>query len=195
MNSSVINLSEFREWRGTPTLVLVDLHHSLNETPVDDVDLTRALANCRVALAHARVRGFPVAFFRQIETPKFLGASVRVPSWLPGFEPRRADMVFDRSVPSCYGSPEFVEMSSYTGGSCVIAGLFGESSCLSTMVDAFHRGHAVTYLADASASRTHDGIPSETMHNAITSIASLYGKVASTQKWIRLTSQRAEAVG
>lgn len=193
--TSVISLSEFREWRGTTTLVLVDLHHSLAELPVADADLTRALANCRLALAHARVRGFPVAFFRQVETPKVFGASVRVPSWIAGFEPRRADMVFDRALPSCYASPEFVEMTSYTEGNCVIAGLFAETSCLSTMVDAFHRGHSVTYLADASASRAHDGISSETMHSAITNLASLYGKVANTQKWIRLTSQKAEAVG
>lgn len=193
--TSVINLREFREWRGTPTFVLVDLHQSLSGLPVENGEYTRALANCRVALAHARVRGFPVAFFRQVETPEFLGAPVRVPSWLPGFEPRRADMVFDRALPSCYASSEFVEMTNHTGGNCVIAGLFGESSCLSTMVDAFHRGHSVTYLADASASREHDGISSETMHDAIARIASLYGKVALTQKWIRLTSQKAEAVG
>ena len=193
--NSVINLSEFREWRGAPMLVLVDLHQNLSQDPVADVDLTRALANCRIALAHARARGLPVAFFRQVETPKFLGAAVRIPSWIEGFEPRRADMVFDRVLPSCYASPEFVEMTSYTGGNCVIAGLFGESSCLSTMVDAFHRGQSVTYLADASASRAADGISSESMHNAITTIASLYGKVAATQKWIRLTSQKVEAVG
>jgi nicotinamidase-related amidase len=102
-------------------------------------------------------------------------------------------MVFDRQRPSCYASPEFVDMTDHTGGHCVVAGLFGESSCLSTVIDAFHRRHRFTFLADASASRGHNGVSPSAMHDAVTNIISLYGNVARTQHWVRSTSRKAEA--
>jgi nicotinamidase-related amidase len=194
--TSVISLLDFKEWRSTtPTLVFVGLHDDLSSVGGEEheVDLTETLANCRVALAHARTRGFPIAFVRQIETPPSFTGAVRFPAWFAGFEPRRSDMVFDRQQPSCYASPEFVDMNNHTGGNCVIAGLFGESSCLSTAVDAYHRNHQLTYLADASMSRGHRGISAAAMHEAVTSIVSLYGRVVKTQTWMRMTSQRAEA--
>jgi nicotinamidase-related amidase len=193
--TSVISLRDFKEWRETPTLVLVDLHRAAAGIPEDDegLELGSALANCRFALAHARARGFPVAFIRQFELPQSFEKALRFPLWMPGFAPRRSDMVFDRQRPSCYASPEFVDMTDHTGGHCVVAGLFGESSCLSTVIDAFHRRHRFTFLADASASRGHNGVSPSAMHDAVTNIISLYGNVARTQHWVRSTSRKAEA--
>jgi len=37
-------------------------------------------------------------------------------------------------------------------GHFVLAGFAGETACLSTAIDAFHRKHRFSYLADASAS-------------------------------------------
>jgi len=191
--NSIVNLRDFQEWRGTPTLVLLDLLEGAPDDCSDDqsLDLREALASCRAALEHARQRRFPIAFCRQVHSPLF-GATVRLPSWIPGFEPRRCEMVFDRQFPSCYASPEFAEMAECYEGNYVIAGLFGESSCLSTAVDAFHRNHRFTYLADASASRGHHGVPAPVMHKSVTSIVALYGKVARTRTWVRLTSEKAE---
>ena len=189
--SPVVSLREFKEWRESPTLVLVDLHGEKSADPSesDGIGLANALVNCRLALAHARARGFPVAFFRQVEQPSTFTECVRLPSWIAGFEPTRSDMVFDRQRPSCYASPEFVEMTNYTGGNCVIAGLFGESSCLATAIEAFHRNHRLTYLADASLSRGRHGVSPSAMHEAVTSIASQYGKVMPTRSWILMTDK------
>ena len=191
----VINLSDFREWRGATTLLLVDLYYGFGGVMPSEPGLDMALANCAAALSHARARGIPVAFFRQIEAPKYLGSVVRVPTWLPGFEPKRTDMVFDRVLPSCFSSPEFVEMTNYTEGNCVLAGLYGETSCLATLVDAHHRGHQMTFLADASVSRGCAELPGTAIHKSIAALAPLYGKVAAAKNWIRMTSQKLEAVG
>ena len=192
--NSIVNLRDFQEWRGAPTLVLVDLHHHVSRDfrEEENPGLDEALANCRAALEHARRRRFPIAFFRQVQQSQLFGATVRLPSWIAGFEPRRSEMVFDRQFPSCYASPDFAEMADRTDGNCVVAGLFGESSCLSTAVDAFHRNHRFTFLADASASRGHHGVPAAVMHKSVTRIIALYGKVASTRIWLRLTSEKAE---
>jgi nicotinamidase-related amidase len=192
--NSIVHLRDFDEWRGCPTLVLVDLHRGLSEDSdgEDAPDLTEPLANCQAALEHSRQRGFPVAFLRQVESSPLFGATVRLPSWFRGFEPRRSEMVFDRQFPSCYANQDFAEVVDASDGNYVLAGLFGETSCLSTAVDAFHRNHRFTYLADASTSRSHHGVPALAMHKSVTSIVALYGKVARTRTWVRLTSEKAE---
>ena len=66
----------------------------------------------------------------------------------------------------------------------VLAGFAGESACLSTLVDAFHRNHRATYLIDASASHELIGIAADDVHFSISRIAALYGDVQSTSSWI-----------
>lgn len=191
--SPVINLSEFAAVRSMATLVLVDLHHGVSTGPRESSyqKSAGALVKCRAALRHARSAGLPVAFVRRIDPAATLRQLNRYPRWIEGFEPARSDMVFDRQLPSCYASAEFADMMNHVGGNYVLAGLFGESSCLATAVDAFHRGHRFTYLADASASQPFDDIPGAELHRAVSRIISLYGNVVDTNMWIRTTSRRA----
>ena len=191
--SSIVELRAFKQ-RQNATLVLVDLHRAIVEktssTQGDRNTLAAAIANCRVALEHARAWRMSVAFIRPYEGRSPQSGLGHYSRRLESFEPKRSDMVFDRRMPSCYASAEFVEMAGHVDGNYVLAGLFGETSCLSTAVDAFHRDHRFTYLADASASRGLNGIPSAAMHESVTTIISLYGTVLTTQSWIRATSQK-----
>jgi nicotinamidase-related amidase len=66
----------------------------------------------------------------------------------------------------------------------VLVGFAGESACLSTMVDAFHRNHRVKYLVDASASHELIGMAADDVHFAISRIAALYGDVLTTHDWM-----------
>jgi len=186
--TAVINLHEFREQRAALVLVLVDMHDEAADGARNSAEWRQALANCRAALDHARSRGFPVAFTRQIAAAATLWDAPNYPQWLSGFAPTRVDMVFDRQMPSCYASREFAEMADRIGGQYVIAGLFGEGACLSTAIDAFHREHRITFLADASASRARKDVSADTMHKAVSGIMSLYAQVGGTQPWIHATS-------
>ena len=186
--SAVINIGEFKEQRATSTLVLVDMHRDAS-APTSDEN-SEAIENCRTALRHARARGFPVAFSRQLASSNNLWATPNYPSWIEGIEPTRSDMIFDRSLPSCYANSEFGEMVERIGGVYVIAGLFGEGACLSTAIDAFHREHRITFLADASASRACWDVSAEAMHKAVSGIMSHYAYVGGTKLWIQATSDR-----
>jgi nicotinamidase-related amidase len=79
------------------------------------------------------------------------------------------------------------------GGHFVIAGFAGETACLSTIVDAYHRGHQVTYLADASASHDLGDLTGQAVQQAVTEIIRVYGEVLDTESWVEVTS-RARAV-
>src|SRR5437899_9932351 len=137
-----------------PCLVLVDMQQEyvtgsrLMALP----DAGPALANCRAALDHARSRGFPVAFLRQFSRSAYFNRAMSFSGWIAGFEPTGADMVFDRENPSCYSSPPFDHFMDGCGGHFALAGFAGETACLSTAIDAFHRKHRFPSLAHASAS-------------------------------------------
>jgi len=195
--NTVVRLEDFRE-RGhdLPTLVLVDMHHEISgsKEPGSAAILTEPIGNCRAALRHARACGIPVAFTRQVAPPSNMLASPVYPRWIEGFEPNRWDMVFDRQHPSCYASAEFRKVADDIGGNYVVAGQFGELSCLSTAIDAFHRGHRPAFLADGLVSRAHGDVPAGAMLNAVTCVLSLYAETVRTQPWIRATSWRAGLV-
>ena len=194
--NTIVKLQDFKE-RGSelPTLLLIDLHHDASCAETHAATLqSEALANCRAVLRHARACGIPVAFTRQVVPPASLLDSPAYPRWIEGIEPNRWDMVFDRQRPSCYASAEFREVANEIGGNYVIAGRFGELSCLSTAVDAFHRDHRPTVLADALICRAHDNLPAAAMLDAVMCILPQYAQTIRTQPWIRATSRRVGAI-
>lgn len=178
----VIDFLEFKSQTVAPTLVLVGLHQQPDGPPDDEPAYGETLANCQAALEHARANRIPVAYVRTIN-PKSASERHRYPPWISGFEPGRADMVFDVLQPSCYSNREFARTMDYSSGNFVIAGLYAETTCLSTAVDAHHRRHDFTYLSNASACRSGGSVPPAIFHEAVSQVISRYGKVANGTKW------------
>ncbi len=173
--SSVIDLRAYVNPSVVQTLVLVDLQQEYIAAPrVLALEETKgALANCRAALAHARAMGIPVAFARWIDRTPLFNRATRFSRWIEG----------------CYASADFAEVMSAGGGSFVLAGFAGEAACLATAIDAYHRGHTVTFLTDASASHALDEIGANDVHRVVSRVAGLYGEVLATQNWITHTSR------
>jgi len=191
-SASVIDLRAYVDPSVVPTLVLVDLQQEYIAAPrlLALPDAAQALANCRAALAHARAKGFPVAFVRWLGRSALFNPATRFSRWIEGFDPTGADMVFERDQPSCYASASFGEVMSEGGGNFVLAGFAGESACLATSIDAFHRGHRVTYLADASASHQLDDISAPEVHRVVSKVVGLYSEVVGTRFWVAATSRK-----
>jgi nicotinamidase-related amidase len=190
--SSVIDLRAYVNPSVVQTLVLVDLQQEYVAAPrVLALEESKgALANCRAALTHARAMGLPVAFVRWMDQTPLFNRATRFSRWIEGFEPHGVDMIFERNRPSCYASAEFAEVMSGGGGSFVLAGFAGEAACLATAIDAFHRDHTVTFLADASASHALDDVTARDVHRVVSNVAGLYGEVLTTKGWIARTSRK-----
>jgi nicotinamidase-related amidase len=172
-----------------PTLVLVDLQQEYVAAPraLAIPDAQPALANCRAALAHARIMGFPVAFVRWITHSPFFNSATRFSHWIDGFEPTRTELVFERSQLSCYASAHFADV---VGADMVLAGFAGEAACLATAVDAFHRGHRLRFLKDASASHGLNGIAPTEVHRVVAAVIGVFAEVDETSEWISATSSK-----
>ena len=190
--AAVSRLIDYRGRFSTPTLVLVDLHegHRSGQAKADAEQLSAALETCRSVLAWARTQNLPVAFVRQAPLSHSFLATCDYPPWLTGIAPSRSDMIFERALPSCYASSEFAQLASRSS-ELVLSGLFGETSCLSTLVEAHYRNHRVTFLTDASCSRGRDVASARKMHNIVVELAALYGKACTAQSWMEQLSIRA----
>ena len=195
--SSVVDIRAYVNPSVIQTLVLVDLQQEYIARPrVLALEETKgALANCRAALAHARAMGLPVAFVRWVDRTPLFNKATRFARWIEGFEPHGVDMIFERNRPSCYASAEFAEVMSGGGGSFVLAGFAGEAACLATAIDAYHRGHTITYLADASASHALDDVSANDVHRVVSSVVGLYGDAITTRTWISRTSRKSHWKG
>lgn len=183
---NVVNLRSYSNVSLIPTLVLLDLQQEYIAAPrlFSLPEAEAALENCRLALTHARRVGLPVAFLRMIGQSPFFNPVLSYSNWISGFEPLTSEMVFERSKPSCYANREFAHAMSEGGGHFVLAGFSGEAGCLATAIDGFHRGHRITYLADASASHDLDRIAAPTVHETVTQLIGLYGDVTTTRSWL-----------
>ena len=191
--ASVINLLHYKNRVEQPVLILAGLHQS-DQPGIESDTLDKVLGNCKVILTSARSAGMPIAFVRCIAPPSSVSEPRTYPPWLKGFEPTRNDMIFDVTQASCYSNSEFAQTMEYTNGNFAIAGLFGETTCLSTAIDAHHRRHSITYLSDASACRNSGNIPSAVFHDAVAQIIASYGKVMKVTDWRPLLSSN-EVVG
>ena len=74
------------------------------------------------------------------------------------------------------------------GGNFVLAGFAGEVACLATAIDAFHRGHRLTFLADASASHPIEDTSAKDVHKFVTDLIALWAGVTDTDHWIHSTT-------
>jgi len=195
--TSIVNLRTFANSSNVPIVVLVDMQQEYLAKPrllaISEID--RALDNCRRVLDHARDIGLPVAFMRLLNESAFFNRATPFVRWIEGFEPYRNEMVFERSSPSCYSCEPFAALMNQSRAGIVLAGFAGESACLSTSIDAFHRNHRLTYVCDASASHALEDVPAGEIHRAVSKISGLYGEVYETTDWIASTLPRKLGVG
>jgi nicotinamidase-related amidase len=164
--------------RPAPTLVFVDLCQENLPVCCSGQEIVATLENCRSALKHARRRGCPIAFVRR--APPFVLFEHDVPLWIPGFMPRRSEMVFDRHTDSCFSSPAFEERMKDTSF-FVLAGLSAETVGLATALDAYLRKQRCIFLADAflfSAPQQDTRVHGQ---NVFTSTLTKFAQVAQTQ--------------
>jgi nicotinamidase-related amidase len=190
--TSVVSLRAFANSASVPLVVLVDLQQEYLAKPrlLAISGIERALENCRKVLDHSRRIGMPVAFVRMIGESVFFNRATPFVRWIEGFEPARNEMVFERASPSCYSCEPFAALVHQSRGGIVLAGFAGEAACLSTLIDAFHRNHKVTYLCDASASHALEEMSADEVHSAVTTISGVYAEVHETAEWIAATSPR-----
>jgi len=183
--SEIVEFNKYRSVRAAPPLVFVDmLRHELDpETGFSEAEFGPVLARCRLLLAEARSRHWPVAFVRSAarSAPGFPSSGSR---WIDGFEPRRCDMVFDRTGNSCYSSGEFGRAMDAAGRVYVVAGFSADKTCLATLMEAPDNNHFAGLVQDATATRPLPGQDAAESHRAVIAVSSRYATILTAEHWI-----------
>jgi len=149
------------------------------------------LNNCRRLLETARSAKLTIAHFRQLRPGTFFNPETEFSKWIEEFRPRPNEMVFERDQPSVYSNRSFESfVNEITWPELIICGLTGEMGCLSTAIDAAHREHKVTFVSDASASRSLHKYSEEQSHEAVTKIIDIYVQLGSTEDVISRISNK-----
>jgi nicotinamidase-related amidase len=176
---------------GAPLLCFLDLQ-------LEYVAEGRALAleqhapwmeNCRRLLAFARAERMSIAHFRQLWRGTLLNRATPFAGWIDEFRPRPSEMVFERSMPSCYSADGFVSILDNIDAPClVLAGLTGHGACLATVLDGFHRKHQVTFIHDASSTPGLGKFSAAESHSYLAELMTCYAEVVSTDHIIERLS-------
>lgn len=194
--SEVIEFEQYHRAKAAPPLIFVDMIEDQieEEEGFGTREIAPVLAKLRLLLEQARDRHWPVAFVRpQASSPAAFGR--RPGRWIEGFEPRRSDMIFERSANSCYSSEQFASAMDGAGRVFVIAGFSVECACLATLMDAAQHDHFAGLVRDASATHPLPGCDAGESHRAVLAVAGRYATILTAEHWIDVaagTAQRAQ---
>ena len=103
-HDTIIDLRRYRGLSSEPLLLLVDLQQEFvaDGRLLQIHSIGEALENCRRLLAYAREQRWPIAHARWVQHGAYFNRSLPFSSWIPGFEPRGTELVYDKPGPSCY---------------------------------------------------------------------------------------------
>lgn len=183
---SIIHLPDLVRFRRMPLIAFLDLQEEFLASgrarsirgALSRLDALRCL------LQTARSQGLPIAHFRRIEDGYYFNEASQFSGWIKGFNPRPSEFNYTHSTPSCFSNESFRRMlEGVAQPTIVLAGFSGEESCLSTAIDAYHRGYRAIFLEDCSATSQLDGLDSDQSHNAVCSIISRYARVTDRRKF------------
>ena len=191
--SEVIEFDQYNRVKPAPPVVFVDMIEDQLE-PEEGFgarDTDAVLAKCRLLLEEARMRHWPVAFVRS-PAPNFRGYPRRASRWIEGFEPRRSDMIFERTGTSCYSNDQFASAMDGAGRVYVIAGFSADSVCMSTLMEAAAHDHFVGLVRDGSSTRPLPGYGAAESHRAVVAVASRYATIVTAEHWIEVATGKAQ---
>ena len=182
---NVINPHSNIEFTRVPFVAFVDLqveHIAKGRAcSVDEVDPW--IGNCKRLLDGARDLRLPIAHFRQIRPSVFFNENTIYSKWIEGFKPRANESIYQRQLPSCYSNKAFSGyIDQIKPAIIVLAGLTADQSCLSTVVEAYHRNHQVMYVNDASHNPALGSLSEKKSHEVVSDIISLYAKITTTDE-------------
>ncbi len=140
----------------TPILLAIDIQQEYisKGRPYYLDGIEPALDNCHRVLDHARQNRWPVIHMRHLQDSHLFNEELPFSRFIEGFEPLAHEMVFTKHLFSCFSNAEFEALMDTTRHHPVyVMGFDAQMCCLSTVVDAMHRGLRLNFIGDASLGR------------------------------------------
>lgn len=139
-----------------PVLVLIDVQkeYIAEGRPFCLETIGPALDNLRTLQAYGREKGWRLVHIRHQQNAECFTYGSEFSDFIEGFGPIEGEREILKSDFSCFSAPEFVAMADRQRNQEIIVAGFGATMCcLSTLIDAHHRGYEFTFVADATCAK------------------------------------------
>lgn len=139
-----------------PVLVIVEeqKEYVTPGRPFYRESIGRSPDNPQKLQAHARAHGWKIAQMRHEQNSMCFAYGSPFAEFIDGFGSEETEEGMVKPNLSCFSSREFQALlDKYRHAEIILAGYGTSRSCLSTVINAHHRGHAFTFVADATCAK------------------------------------------
>lgn len=168
-----------------PVLVLVDVQkeYVAKGRPFCLETIGESLKNLERLLDFARRNGWTIIHVRHQQNSEYFAYGSPYSEFIDGFEPKGDEICLEKSNFSCFSNREFQAMADKKRhDEIIIAGYGTTMCCLSTMIDAHHRGHEFTFVSDATCARRTPRFDEQDMREHIVDIIGAFGNLTTTDE-------------
>lgn len=179
----------------SPMVVAIDIQREYTTPgrPFFLRGIDESLENCAAIIAHARCESWPIVHVRHVQDGHVFNEQTPFGRFVEGFEPRGSEMLFSKDKLSCYSNKGFAELMQWARSETVyVIGYNSIMCCLSTLVEAFHRGHRLNFVTDASLAKATAHASEDETHRIMTDVISIYANVVRTEDVIGVTGHSSE---
>lgn len=148
--------------------------------------IATSLNNIHTLLDHARARDWKIVHMRHVQNSECFTYGSPFAEFIDGLGPQGEETSLEKSNFSCFSSREFQALiDKYRHEDIFLAGYGASMCCLSTLIDAHHRGHEFTFVTDATCSKATHRFGEQDMTEHIVDLASAFGNTATTDEVLK----------
>jgi nicotinamidase-related amidase len=137
-----------------------------------------SLENAGRVLAKAREDGWDIVHVRHLQAGEIFNPESEYSGFVTGFEPIAGELSVVKSNFSSFSSPEFASvMERYKGLEIFVVGYGSTMCCLSTIIEGYHRGHRMVFVADASLAKSTARFDEASTHAYATDILATFSRI------------------
>lgn len=168
-----------------PVLILVDVQkeYVAEGRPFCLETIKESLDNCQKLLQHARKNSWKVIHLRHEQNAECFARGSQFSEFIDGFEPIDGEISLIKSDFSCFTASEFTAlMDKYRHEDIVLAGYGATMCCLSTLVDAHHRGLEFYFVKDATCAKRTPNFGEQDMKKHVLEILTAFSTLVTTEQ-------------
>lgn len=172
-----------------PVLVIVDAQkeYVTPGRPFCLETIGPSLENLGRLLNHARSKGWKIIHVRHEQNAECFTYGSPYGEFIDGLEPGPGEESVAKSNFSCFSSRDFQAlMEKFRHEDIYVCGYGTTMCCLSTMIDAHHRGYDFTFVKDATCAKRTARFGEQDMKEHIIDIMAAFGRQITTDEMLQL---------
>ncbi len=150
--------------------------------------IKESLDNCRKLLAFARENSWKIVHIYHEQNEENFARGGEYSGYIEGFEPIEDEYNIAKTNFSCFTAPEFAALiDKYRHEDIVLAGYGCTMCCLSTLVDAHHRGFDFYFVKDATCAKSTQNFEEQDLKDRTLDILNAFCTLVTTEQVLAKT--------